>query len=290
MNGVICYLVINKIPNLPRIAISSALANTTCDIYVGYLNREDLSDLPDSPRIHFIDLSKAAVARGLRESTSKYVDFSQDYFFQLVQLKWDLFKLVGKISNAEFITYSDLDVIILKDVITEFCRLFEEWPHIEIAVQDFTYSVAEPRLCMGMFAFRNNTKTASIISECSIIHENGLKENSLFGDDDVITQFFISQSRSSKIMLLPQQSFPVGNLMNLFLPLGALRGLRPDLPFIYHANFVVGSRKKEFLLKLMLMRVQQSSILKVPFLYVKLSSFQIMPFIKRVIRKLNSFN
>ncbi len=286
MNGVLCYLLVNRIPNLPRIAISSALVHTSSDIYIGYLNLEDLTDLPKDPRLHFVDLSDVATSRGLRNNSSKYVDFSQDYFFQLVQLKWDLFRLVGEISKADFVAYSDLDVVILKDVISEFSSLFQVTPHIEIAVQDFTYSIIEPRLCMGIFAFRNNKETASIISECSEIHKNGLIDNSRFGDDDVITQYFVSHGRTNQILLLPQQSFPVGNLVNLFLPISPLRGLRPDYPYIYHANFVVGSRKKEFLLELITTRVQNDTLLKVASLYLKLSAFQVNPLIKRILRKL----
>lgn len=289
MNGVICYLVINKIPNLPRIAISSALAHTTSDIYVGYLNLEDVSDLPNSPRLRLVDLSEAAVSRGLRDSSSKYVDFSQNYFFQLVQLKWDLFRLVGEISSADFITYLDLDVVILKDLVSEFSSLFLDNPHIEIAVQDFTASILDPRLCMGIFAFRNITQTALIINECSEIHENGLEFNPRFGDDDVITQYFLSHSRDNRIFLLPQQSFPVGNLVNLFMPYSPLRGLRPDFPYIFHANFVVGNRKKEFLLQLILVRVRSGNWLKIPLLFLKLSAFQIYPFIKRVLWKVKFF-
>ena len=56
MKGVICYLLINKIPKLPRLAIESALQNTSADVYIGYLNSSDFSELPVSPRIHFIDL------------------------------------------------------------------------------------------------------------------------------------------------------------------------------------------------------------------------------------------
>jgi hypothetical protein len=286
MSGVLCYLAINKIPNLPRIAISSALVHTSSDIYIGYLNLDDLTDLPKDPRIHLVDLSDAATRRGLRDKSSKYVDFSQDYFFQLVQLKWDLFRLVGETSKADFVAYSDLDVVILKDVISEFNMLFQDTPHIEIAVQDFTYSIVEPRLCMGIFVFRNNKEAASIITECSEIHKNGLMENSRFGDDDVITRYFVDHGRSNRILLLPQQSFPVGNLVNLFLPFSPLRGLRPDFPYIYHANFVVGSRKKEFLLKLITARIQHDSPFKVPFLYLKLSAFQVNPLTKRILRKL----
>ena len=288
MNGVLCYLAVNKIPNLPRIAISNALAHTSSDIYIGYLNLDDLNDLPNSPRLHFVDLSEAAATRGLRDTSERYVDFSQDYFFQLVQLKWDLFRLVGSISNAEFIIYSDLDVVILKDVILEFDKLFLENPDIHVAVQDFTHSISEPRLCMGVFAFRNNAEIASIIRECSSIHQEGLTVNSRYGDDDVITQYYVTHGRDNRIFLLPQQSFPVGNLVNLFMPYSPLRGLRPDSPFVFHANFVVGSRKKEFLLNLILARVHVHSSLRIPLIYFKLSAFQLMPFLKRILRKLNS--
>ena len=270
MNSVICYLIVNQISNLPQLAIASALKNTQSEIYIGYLNMNDLVDLPRSKRLHFIDLSPAALARGLSVGPTGYIDFSNDYFFCLVQLKWDLFREVSNQGDADFIVYLDLDVVVLKDLASEFNKIFQRNPQVEILVQDFTFLPSSPRLCMGVFAFRCKESTLSIIRECSEIHASGLLENARFGDDDVITQFFVSDSRAVSIRPLPQPSFPVGYLFNLLLPIGPLRGLRPEMPFIFHANFVVGNLKKTLLLTLVLAKIEKKYVLKAMHLYLLL--------------------
>jgi hypothetical protein len=270
LKSVICYLIINQITNLPEIAITSALKNTQCEIYIGYLDKNDLHDLPNNKRLHFIDLSSAALTRGLISSSTGYIDFSNDYFFQLVQLKWDLFEEVLNQGGADFIVYLDLDVVVLKDLASEFNEVFKGNPQVEVLIQDFTFLPSSPRLCMGVFAFRCKESTLSIIKECSDIHASGLLKNSRYGDDDVITQFFVSDSRAASIRLLPQQSFPVGNLFNLLLPISPLRGLRPEIPFIFHANFVVGNLKKTLLLTLVLVKIEKKYLLKAMQLYLLL--------------------
>lgn len=270
MKSVICYLIVNQIASLPRLAISSALKNTENEVYVGYLNKDDLVDLPDNQRLHFIDLSSAALIRGLSVKPTGYVDFSNNYFFHLVQLKWDLFQEVSKLGVADFIIYLDLDVVVLRDITSEFNEVFQRKPLVDVLVQDFTFMPSSPRLCMGVFAFRCKESTLSVIRECSKIHASGLKDNPRFGDDDVVTQLFISGDCDISILPLPQQSFPVGNLFNLMLPFGPLRGLRPETPFIFHANFVVGNLKKSLLLTLVLAKIEKRFIFKALTLYLLL--------------------
>ena len=250
MKSVICYLLINRIPNLPKLALESALQNTRAEIFVGYLDRSDLSDLPISERIHFIDLSDQAFQKNLVPETGNYVSFDEDFFFQLVQLKWDLFHLVFTETNSDFLVYLDLDVVVLKDVVAEFESTFESLPHIDVLVQDFTHEPSIPRLCMGVFALRRGDFSVRLLKRCSDIHHKTLSSNPRFGDDDVITAIYADTEFKSSFLRLPQQSFPVGNLVNLFLPFSPLRGLRPPRPFVFHSNFVVGVQKKYLLLRL----------------------------------------
>jgi hypothetical protein len=251
MKSVICYLLINKIPKLPKLALESALQNTKADIYVGYLNIADLSELPTNERIHFIDLTDQAIKKSLIPETGDYVSFDQDYFFQLVQLKWDLFDLVLTRADTDFLVYLDLDVIVLKDVVAEFESTFAALPHIDVLVQDFTHEPSLPRLCMGVFALRRGGFSVKLLRQCSDTHQKTLSANPRFGDDDVITSVYADVEFKPSFLRLPQQSFPVGNLVNLFLPFSPLRGLRPPRPFIFHSNFVVGVQKKYLLLKLL---------------------------------------
>jgi len=270
LKSVICYLIVNRIPNLPKLAIRSALENSDSDIYVGYLNESDLDDLPRSNRLHFINLTSAALERGLSVTSSDYIDFSNDYFFSLVQLKWDLFKEVSAFKHIDSITYLDLDVVLLKNLTTEFEKTFQENSTIEVLVQDFTFDPSRPRLCMGVFAFKCDDFARLFIDECAKIHSSGLLENPRFGDDDVITQYYVANKGAVPILRLPQQSFPVGNLFNIFMPFSPLKGLRPDKPYVFHANFVVGNLKKTLLLTIVLAKGDKKYLFKVFYLYTLL--------------------
>lgn len=290
MKGVICYLLINKIPKLPKLAIESALQNTGAEIYVGYLNCSDLSDLPVNPRIHFIDLNEQALDKNLMPESSGYINFDQDFFFHLVQLKWDLFHLVLSETDSDFLVYLDLDVVVLKDLVTEFGRTFDSLPNVEVLVQDFTHEPSVPRLCMGVFAMKRGSFSTRLLQKCSVIHSETLTTNPRFGDDDVISEVYTDLEFKNAFLRLPQHSFPVGNLINLFLPISPLRGLRPSTPFVFHSNFVVGIEKKYLLLEMM---SQRNTLAKnwtvIQAYYIILGSFmrnKFRNFFLKIIRKI----
>jgi hypothetical protein len=289
MNGVICYLLINRIPKLPTLAIESALQNTDADIYVGYLNRSDLSELPVNPRIHLVDLKSQALKKNLVPKSSDYISFDNNFFFQVVQLKWDLFQVVLSQTDADFLVYLDVDVIVLKDLVVEFANTFLAKKNVRVLAQDFTHNPSVPRLCMGVFAIRNQKSANEFLKVCSELHRKRLETNERFGDDDVITEVYELSQESGSFGLLPQQSFPVGNLINLFLPFGALRGLRPDEPFIYHANFVVGNQKKRLLLYLMNFLTNGEGFFEVVREYLAFSIRTLLNAFARILVRLRGF-
>lgn len=268
MKGVICYLLINRIPKLPKLAIESALQNTSAEIYVGFLNRTDLSELPVNPRIHFIDLNVQAVEKNLRPESSGYISFDQNFFFQLVQLKWDLFQFLLSKTDADFLVYLDLDVVVLKDLVTEFERTFDSLPNVEVLVQEFTHEPSIPRLCMGVFAIKGGELSRRLVEKCSLVHSETLVTNPRFGDDDVITEVYADLEFKNSFLRLPQHSFPVGNLINLFLPISPLRGLRPPRPFVFHSNFVVGIQKKYLLLEMIYPYGKRFRIIRITKTYI----------------------
>jgi hypothetical protein len=49
-------LVVNKIDRLPLISITNILRTCDSQIVVGYIDRKDIGDIPQNPRITFIDL------------------------------------------------------------------------------------------------------------------------------------------------------------------------------------------------------------------------------------------
>ena len=285
MKSALCFLIVNQIEDLPKLAIQSALEKTDAPIFIGYLNMEDLREIPKDPRISFIDLNGSAIELGLEVESTKYVSFDNNSFFSLVQLKWKLFQQILESDQVDYLVYIDLDVVIVKNFLKEFDRVYSANSKVEVLVQHFTYSPAEPRLCMGIFAIRRSAFSENLISECSLSHFNGLLSNPRLGDDDVITDFYLHLENKSQFLLLPQQSFPVGNLINLFLPFGALRGLRPELPFIFHANFVVGNSKKVLLLHILLSRMKMANATKVMESYCKVIAQSTTALFLRIVRK-----
>lgn len=286
MKSALCFLIVNQIEDLPELAIKSALEKTDAPIFVGYLNIEDLREIPKNPRISYIDLNSSALELGLEAKSTKYVSFDNNFFFSLVQLKWKLFQQILESDQVEYLVYVDLDVVIVKDFLKEFDRVYSAKSGAEVLVQHFTYSPAEPRLCMGIFAIRRGIFSENLINNCARSHFVGLTSNPRLGDDDVITDFYLQLENKSQFLLLPQQSFPVGNLINLFLPFGALRGLRPEWPYIFHANFVVGNRKKALLLHILLSRMKMVSSTKVIESYSKVIVQSTWTLFLRIVRKM----
>lgn len=134
MRIAICFLVINRIRELPAISISSALERTSADIKVGYVNQEDIQSLPQSPRIECLDLTRmsAKTEDSIKQSTGSYVSFDQDDFFELVRMKWRLFTEI--LNEYDAILYSDVDVIWLQDVHSVIAESFAESPETDVFV------------------------------------------------------------------------------------------------------------------------------------------------------------
>ena len=85
----ICLLVINKIQEMPQLVLNSILKSTSENILVGYIRESDVSELSRDSRISYVDLSSMADIE-VTLNSSRYVDFSQEQFYQLVQYKWVL--------------------------------------------------------------------------------------------------------------------------------------------------------------------------------------------------------
>ena len=242
-------LVVNKIDRLPKISITSILEVCDSNIAIGYVNENDIADIPQSPRITYINLKAEFENLEIERLSKKYISFDNDSFFKLVRLKWVLFKEVFENFKFDFLVYSDLDVIWLKNPMLEFADSFVAYPNTLAFVQDFTTEPSSPNLCMGIFVLKNHLSSLNLIEDCKILHLEMAKKSSRIGDDDVITSYY-KISNGITIRLLPQVSFPVGNLLKAFTKKEVFPGLRPKSPYIFHANFVVGNHKKIIILSL----------------------------------------
>jgi hypothetical protein len=248
--SVVCFLAINKMPEISEISIKSVLKNSDCQIIVGYLRESDVKDLPQNDRIKYLNLESSEEIN-LNENDSVYRDFSQDEFYKLVQYKWVLFKEIMKMQYTN-IVYSDLDVVWVGDACKIVKTTFDKRNDLHILVQSFSSSPAHPRLCMGFFAFRNSTVSSNLIETAQEMHKRMSSISPRIGDDDVITKLYSELDYPHWLCELPQSTFPVGNMLALYSQRPRFPGLRAPTPAIFHANFVVGITNKRILMRLFL--------------------------------------
>ena len=260
-NTLICLLIINKIEVMPGIALKSILNSTAENILIGYLNETDILDLPKSTRVTYVDLLALRSIDGVNP-TSKYVDFSQEDFYKLVQYKWVLLKYAMTL-KFETVVFSDFDVYWHKSPIAQLNETFISFPEINIQIQTYTSEPAIEKLCMGFVAIRNNPSVESLLQRMADLHSKALQLIPFTGDDNIISDVYNSDvDFRNQCRLLPQSTFPTGNLINTFSSRNLFPGLIPYEPFIFHANFVVGSKKKVQLLRTFIFQTQFGSALK----------------------------
>lgn len=240
----VALLVINQIPELPALSINSILQNSDSPVYIGTVREQDRVGIPKNDRINFVDLSMEALSLAIPLNGKGYESFAEDAFFSLVQLKWVLFRKVIEITRCDFLIYSDIDVFWLRPVLPDLLDAFEKSPSTQVMVQHFSWMPGQPQLCMGFVAFRSGKYVDFLNKSASALHSQLLMKDPRIGDDDVMTEIYRRESFPIEIQLLPQSTFPVGNLLNLFARRDQFPGLHPFTPYIFHANFVVGLAKK----------------------------------------------
>jgi hypothetical protein len=238
---------------LPQIAIESAFKTTSEDILIGYLRKEDLPSLPTSSRINYVQLDLLGLDS---DQTKSYQSFAEDSFYQIVRYKWSLLNHVLQL-GYRYVIYSDTDVYWNVSPIKEIETVFEGLSQVNIQIQSFTDSLNQPRLCMGFVAFRNNLETINFIETCMRRHESDALEMEKVGDDDVVTRLYVELERPNWIIELPQTTFPVGRMLKLFARNSFYPGLASPVPYIFHANYVIGLKNKILLIKIFIAKYSQ---------------------------------
>ena len=253
----ICFLIINHIKELPQVAISSALRATSSDIYVGYLDPDTLSDICKNPRIRFIQLE--SINPHNPAESKRYQDFGTVAFYELVQLKWALFRKISDLGYKQII-YSDIDVVWLGDAALALEKTFELFDRAHILVQSFTRSPQDSLLCMGIFAFRNSEVSRKFIEICESEHKEALFEKKNIGDDEIVTSVHRKLGFPEYVRELPQSTFAVGNFLDLYSTKSHFPGVHKPIPLIFHCNYVVGLRNKRLMLRLLLNSQQRKEL------------------------------
>jgi hypothetical protein len=278
-NSVVCLLVVNFMADLPKIAVESILYSSDSNIVIGYLDESDIIHLPKHERIEYLllDSSRLKIFGG-----SVYQDFDQDSFYSIVQLKWNLIDTLLKRSYGTLI-YTDTDVCWVRNPIHTIENAFKAQPKTLAFVQSFTENIDEPRLCMGFAAFRVCQETILLVEVCSETHTKMASKLGRIGDDEVITEIFKLPEYQDRIRELPQSTFPLGNMINLYGRKQIFPGISSPKPYLFHANFVIGLRNKNLLLNRFLFHVKsvhfqgsfpQTMIILVKALRIRLSKIR----------------
>lgn len=253
----ICFLIINRIEELPRVAIQSALNQTTADIYVGYINDLDIIEIPKDRRIKLVQLSSEDLQ--LSEISTNYQSFGSENFYHLVQLKWPLLNKVSGL-GYKYIIYSDIDVVWVGDAAKGIEKTFELFQQAHILVQSFTRSPNDALLCMGIFAFRDSLVSMGFIDMCKKAHSSAILAKESIGDDEIVTTMYRKLGFPEYLKELPQSTFAVGNFLDLFSTKSKFPGVHKPTPLIFHCNYVVGLRNKRLMLRIFLSRSQRKEL------------------------------
>jgi hypothetical protein len=247
-NRVIALLVINKPPKFAHLAFESLLSNSNDLICVGFLNSEDISELPKTKQIRYVKLHNHEVSARFVDSKS-YLAFDSNDFFYLVTFKWTLFKFLFE-SGVQQIVYTDLDVLWFSDISQQMERIHDKHPDSKVLIQDATVESDSPRLCMGLLSLKNCPEVRNLVEICHSLHLERVAKGHMYGDDDVITEYYQTEVGSSLIERLPQALYPVGIFLNLLRNNSPYGGLISSKPLIFHANYVVGASNKLVVMKI----------------------------------------
>jgi hypothetical protein len=239
---------INNIKEMPEISIGSCLENSESKIYIGYIDDRHLENLPKNDRIVPLKLEITNLHFQIHPE-STYTSFDKLNFYDLVTLKWVLFTEIFRLGYGSLI-YSDLDVIWYSNVEENFKKFFENRLDVDVLIQDQSLDVNLPKLCMGLVSLRRTPRVEALIQRCFLEHKSRVANGELIGDDDVATDFYVSEKFPGWIYRLPQISYPVGMNFNAYLRNSKFPGLKPPRPLIFHANYVIGETNKRLLMRL----------------------------------------
>ena len=248
-NGVVALLVINEIVEIPRLAITSILESSSNSVVVGYVNQRDIKDLPKSNRIEYLDLGPILDFASFSNSSTKYKAFSNMDFYKIVECKWTLIEVLLE-RDLDWLIYNDLDCFWIRDSTEAIVSYFASNPNSWMQIQNFTDRPDVPLLCMGYVAFRNSEKAKDFVRRAKARHALELRGEPLTGDDDVVTMLYKEEGLWNEVSLLPQSTFPVGNMLNLYHVRESFPGVKSPSPYIFHTNYVIGLENKRLMIRI----------------------------------------
>jgi|688.fasta_scaffold213222_2 hypothetical protein len=142
----------------------------------------------------------------------------------------------------KYVIYSDLDVAWLRNPLPLLLEILKEF---DFAFQSEVQASAKPVLCFGFAAIRSTIFSRFLFKKLSKLVTSGSAAKPIV--DQVVLNEFYNENRLFRKRLFPLSEglFPNGLLYKIFVKNEDDHLLANQLqPFIYHANFLVGTTEK----------------------------------------------
>ncbi len=257
--SVICLLLANDMSPVSDMCFASIRRVSSGPIVIGITHDAQRALFPADPNIIFLDLSASLSLDGLKflETDTKYRAYTNNDFFRVVQLKWDLISKTMRMFPEHNVLFSDFDVLWISNPLPHLEVFLSSHPNCQIVIQDNSTDLNLFAVCMGFVYFRNNRFTNDMILSLASRHEV-MGKIAPIGDDAIMSEYLKSEMPMEKYHVLPLHLFPTGNLSKLFLRKELFPGFKAPSPYIFHANYVSGLRKKALLMYLVARRINLS--------------------------------
>jgi hypothetical protein len=234
---------------LNKLSFESILKNSkNVTVYLGTSSPTSVPGyMKEFPNLEIVDLRDSAISLNVKSTLEVSSTWGDVNFNRMMLLK---FELIAKVStNADFITYSDLDIVWRGDVLLALESLIKRNKNADLFFQDQTFQIDAPRLCAGFFAFRNSDTSRNFFESAFAQQQIKLSELGNYDDQEAMIDIMLSEDFTDSCYLLPQTIFPTGYLMPLYRKSSYFPALKRPNPLIFHSNFVVGGKRKLALLK-----------------------------------------
>lgn len=219
--------------------LSPTLIYVMCDSAGKKWTRELTSEFMNCQFV-FLQPTTSILAKISLESLDNqgYASFGQERFIRITTLKWTLLHEVLIQSDADWILFTDLDVIWTLRA----QKLFDDLPKdSNIAIQDDTpKNRKDPYFCTGIMVWRKNDWSVETVACLESFQVASLRSGILQPDEPTFNKFFESNERRRFLVsILPSSEFVVGHrFFRIFAP-----GNFPKVA-AFHANYVKGERNK----------------------------------------------
>jgi hypothetical protein len=183
-----------------------------------------------------LDMSDAS-----RSADASYENYGTNRFAQINTLKWCLIRnVLNKINQGEILVFSDFDVVWFKNP----KKFFLQNPNKKILAQAEWSKIDDVKYCTGIIGFVKTDDIKKLFNRLTIFHQAQLAlHQGIYFDQQAFNDFFLQPDLTENVECLSNESFVIGADIPKYL----LRSY--ESIYAMHANYLKGARRKEIVMK-----------------------------------------